>query len=63
MLATLGALAVCAYVHGVIQILDQPDKSWIFWGSVFFLTGLPLLGVGGFLILWGRSLLRASRRS
>lgn len=36
----VGAWAVGLYLWGVVDVLDQPDRSWIFWGAIFLLAGV-----------------------
>lgn len=49
----VGAWAVGLYLWGVVDVLDQPDRSWIFWGAIFLLAGVPMVTAGGSLIAWG----------
>jgi hypothetical protein len=55
--ALLGVWAIGGYVWGVLQVLDEADQSWTFWGLIFVFIGFGALGVAAALILAGRSLL------
>jgi DMSO/TMAO reductase YedYZ heme-binding membrane subunit len=44
--ALFGLWAITAYVAGVVDVLDEPDQSWMFWGLVFLVLGVPALGAG-----------------
>lgn len=57
-LALAGAWGIGAYVWGVIDVLDQPDQSWIFWGLALLFGGIMVLGAGLASIVIGRRLLR-----
>lgn len=51
-LVLLGVLSVGAYVRGVVDVLGEADRSWIFWGLVFLFGGLLLIQAGIGLVLW-----------
>lgn len=51
-----GLLGIGVCVYGVIRVVGQPDRSWIFWGPVFLLGGLLLVQGGVVLLLYGRVL-------
>ncbi len=55
-----GIWAIVAYVWGVIDVLDEPDQSWIFWGLAFLFIGVFAVGTGIGLFVLGREKLRAS---
>ncbi|MBX7541260.1 hypothetical protein [Qipengyuania sphaerica] len=59
--AALGAIITGAYVHGVIDVIGEPDQSWIFWGIALLAIGLPMLGGGIALAVWGWQIIRKSR--
>jgi hypothetical protein len=59
----IGAVAVMvglflagAYVVEAFRVLDEPDRSWLFWGVALLFGGILLVRVGVRLIRWGRSL-------
>ena len=56
-LAALGLLLVGAYIHGVYKVLGEADQSWMFWGLVLPIIGVPVTGLGIGAILWGRSMI------
>jgi hypothetical protein len=43
------------YIHGVIEVLREPDKSWIFWGLAILFIGLVLTAVGAAALVWGNA--------
>lgn len=57
-LGGLGLLGIGTYVWGVIAILDEPDRSWIFWGLVFLFGGILLLITGAVVGILGLKLMR-----
>ncbi|MGG7644402.1 hypothetical protein ACQ5SP_06275 [Rhodovulum sp. YNF3179] len=56
--ALAGAWGIGAYAWGVIDVLDEPDQSWMFWGLVFLFGGIMMLFLGIGAILLGREALR-----
>ena len=58
LLALAGTWGIGAYAWGVIGVLDQPDQSWVFWGLIFLLGGITVLGAGVGAIVLGRAVLR-----
>lgn len=52
----IGLSYVGLYIHGVFEVLHQPDRSWIFWGLTILLIGLALTVGGAAAMVWGRSL-------
>lgn len=54
----LGLVSVGAYVVGVIDVWEEPDRSWIFWGAGFGLGGLVLVQAGVAAIILGTALRR-----
>lgn len=60
LLAVGGLWAIGGYVWGVIAVLGEPDRSWIFWGLALVVVGLGALGLGGAIALAGRALVRAN---
>ena len=60
--AIFGLWAIGAYLWGVIEALDGPDRSWIFWGLAVLVIGILALGVGIVAILGGRRM-RQGRQS
>ena len=57
-LALVGVWGIGAYAWGVIDVLDEPDQSWIFWGLAILGIGIGTLGAGIGAIVLGRALLR-----
>lgn len=53
-LAALGVWLVGAYLLGVLDVLGEADRSWIFWGLALVAIGIPAITAGKRLILWGR---------
>lgn len=45
-LILLGVLSIGTYAWGVIGVLGEADRSWIFWGLVFLFLGLYLIRAG-----------------
>ena len=60
LLFLVGAWGILAYIWGVIDILGEPDKSWIFWGLAILFIGILALGAGIGLIVTGRRVLAKS---
>ena len=56
----VGIVLMGAYVVGVIQVLDEPDRSWLFWGLAILFLGIALAGIGGRLAILGRNLIRSA---
>ncbi len=48
------------YVWGVVDVLDQPDRSWLFWGLALLFLGIGLTFLGAVLVVLGRGLLCSS---
>lgn len=57
----VGAWAVLAYFWRLIEILDEPDKSWIFWGLAILFIGIGAIGTGVGMVVSGRRLLSGPR--
>ena len=55
----VGLWLVGAYSWGVINVIGEADRSWIFWGLALVAIGIPVLGAGARLVVWGRSLRRS----
>ena len=55
----VGLWLVGAYSWGVINVIGEADRSWIFWGLALVAIGIPALGAGARLVVWGRSLRRS----
>lgn len=53
-----GLWAIGAYIWGVIEILDEPDQSWIFWGLAILFLGIFSAMGGAALMVFGRRLLK-----
>lgn len=53
-----GIWAIAGYIWGVVSVLNEPDKSWIFWGLAIFFIGLIGLGLGIGMIVAGWSLVK-----
>lgn len=51
------------YVWGVVDVLDQPDRSWLFWGLAILFLGIGLTFLGAVLVVLGRGLMRSYRGS
>lgn len=60
--AALGLFWVGAYALRAIEVLDQPDRSFLFWGLAVLFCGIFLTLLGGALVLWGRTMMRAAPR-
>lgn len=56
LLVALGLTWIGMYAWGVIDVLDQPDRSWLFWGLALLFGGILLTRGGQKLITWGRAL-------
>lgn len=54
-LVAFGLWLVGAYVLGVISVLGEPDRSWIFWGLGLVAIAVPAFILGVRLLTWGRS--------
>jgi protein-S-isoprenylcysteine O-methyltransferase Ste14 len=54
LLALLGLVSVGFYVVGVLDVLGEADRSWIFWGLIFLFAGILLLKIGVALFVLGR---------
>ena len=50
----VGLWLVGAYSWGVINVIGEADRSWIFWGLALVAIGIPALGAGARLVVWGR---------
>ena len=59
-LVAVGVFGAGAYVVGVVQVLDEPDRSWLFWGLALLLGGMLLVRLGIRLVVLGRSVARSS---
>lgn len=46
-LLTIGLFGVGTYIWIAIDALNQSDKSWLFWGAIFLVFGIPA-SIGGF---------------
>ena len=55
----MGLWLVGAYSWGVINVIGEADRSWIFWGLALVAIGIPALGARARLVVWGRSLRRS----
>lgn len=55
LLVIVGLWMVGAYVVGVINVLGEADRSWIFWGLALVAIGVPAITTGTALVVWGRS--------
>jgi hypothetical protein len=53
--AAAGVFFVGAYVVEAIRVLDEPDRSWFFWGVPFLFGGILLVKFGVRSIVWGRA--------
>ena len=60
-LVLFGVWAVGAYVWGVIEVLNEPDRSWIFWGLAILFIGIGAIGTGVGMVVSGRRLLSGPR--
>ena len=58
LLCLFGLWAIGAYVWGVLAILDEPDKSWIFWGLAILFIGIIAAALGAVLLVFGWKALR-----
>jgi len=52
-LALMGALGIGVYLFSVIDILDKPDKSIIFWYLPILFLGITLVGLAVYFIIIG----------
>lgn len=60
-LATAFGLCLAGmYVWGVVDVLGQPDRSWLFWGLAILFPGIGLTFLGAVLVVLGRGLMRSS---
>ena len=53
-LGLLGLVSIGLYVKGVLDVLGEPDRSWIFWGLIFLFIGVLLVKIGVALFVLGR---------
>ena len=60
-LALFGVWAILAYIWGVIGVLGEADKSWIFWGLAILFTGIFAIAGGVPMMYFGRRLIRGER--
>ncbi len=61
LLTLCGLWAIGAYVWGVLDVLDEADQSWIFWGLAILFIGIMALGTGVGLVVLGRQMLGNAR--
>jgi hypothetical protein len=47
-----------AYVYEALRVLDEADRSWLFWGLAMLFIGIILARLGVGLVLLGRRLMR-----
>ena len=59
----MGLWVIVAYIVGVVQVLGEPDRSWIFWGLGLVAIGAPAIPVGLRLLVWGLSVVRSGPSS
>ncbi len=52
-LALMGMLGIGVYLFSGIAVLDQPDKSIIFWYLPILFIGITLLGLAVYFIIIG----------
>ena len=57
-LALMGMLGIGVYLFSGIAVLDQPDKSIIFWYLPILFIGITLLGLAVYFIIIGRRSLK-----
>lgn len=57
----IGLWAIGAYIWGIIDILDEADQSWIFWGLIFLFIGVVATFIGSGAIAGGWSMARAAK--
>jgi hypothetical protein len=50
---TAGLGYVGLYIQGAIEVLHEPDKSWIFWGLTILFIGVVLAAAGAGALVWG----------
>jgi hypothetical protein len=58
--ALIGILGIGVYLFSGIAVLDQPDKSVIFWYLPILFIGITLLGIAVYFIIIGFKSLRGS---
>lgn len=56
----VGLFLSVGYVTRALEVLDQPDRSWLFWGVGIFLEGIGLAVFGAVLAALGWWLRRPS---
>ena len=54
-LVAIGLLSAGTYVVEAVQVLHEPDRSWLFWGVALLFGGLLLVRLGVRLIVWART--------
>ncbi len=59
----VGIIGVGVYVWLVIDAFGQSDKSWLFWGLIFLVFGIPFLALGASLVVVGIKSYRGNRIS
>lgn len=61
LLAVGGLGGIGGYVIRAVEVLDQPDRSWLFWGLAVLFIGVALLFAGVSLVVVGRDMVRPAR--
>ena len=59
--ALVSVWSIGAYIVGIVDVLDKPDKSWIFWGLAILFTGIFAIAGGVPMMFFGRRLIRGER--
>ncbi len=54
----IGIWAIGGYIWGVISVLGEPDRSWVFWGLAILFIGLAAFGLGIRMVVTGWSLVK-----
>lgn len=62
-LGLLGASASGVYVWSAVQVLDQADRSVVFWYAVFLLLGLTFTIWAATMLLWLLGRVRGRERA
>ncbi|MDX1670980.1 MAG: hypothetical protein R3211_01460 [Balneolaceae bacterium] len=63
LLTAAGVAAIGFYIFSVVTVMDEPDRSLIFWYSVFLYFGLIISSLGAYFIVVGWKATKGSKRA